>query len=289
MYKFIHDEKELKNFFNIIVPPLKDFEVFFTSLSCRKKYLSEEERDKYHITRAEMFDRKIIRKKEWSRFLRSIKKYETNEGSYLSKNNLSIPSHCLVIYWNINPSYSLKALKEFQGKIVDWQYEIVNGNFISYKDKFNKIDVELMNCYQRNRGTKYWLDIDFDVPKEFNAPEILSDYLFSKELQYYWVDTKSGYHLLIDRNTLTFNPNDICSRGLSDLKAYFKDMIRSKVDYNKPLHLLEEEIDEKANIECGKCEIMVNKNEMIPLPFCYQGDYPVKVLWEYSTQIIGEN
>lgn len=283
MYKFVYDEKELKKFYDTIVPKLEDFEVLFLSLSCRKKYLSEEERAKYHITRAEMFDRKLVRKNEWERFSRTIRKYEVNEGGYLTKNNISVPPKCMVIYFNINPSNSLKALKEFNSKLVDWQYELLNGNKESFKDKFNKLDVELMNCYQRNRGRKIWMDIDFDVPKEFNAPEIMKDYLRSTNLRFYWVDTKSGNHLLIDRSTLDFNPNDICHYGLRKLWEYWQSKAESgEVSYPIKQVLASNKIivGNYAHVN----EIIVNKNEMIPCPGTLQGGYPVRILWDYSKE-----
>jgi hypothetical protein len=278
MYNFIHDEQELKRFHTEIMPELKEFEVFFLSLSCRKKYLTTEEREKYHITRAEMFDRKLIRTNDYSRLARSVHKYEVAEGGYMTKNNLPVPQHCMTIYLNINPSNSLKALKEFNGKIVDWQYEITSGNKDAFSKKFNKLDVELMNCYQRNRGTKHWIDIDFDVPEDFNAPEIMSNFLKSKEnLVYYWIKTKSGYHLLINRNTLDFNPEDICKEGISELWLYWSN----RAVENNALYPIEERGN---NVYVGGSaitnEIIINKNEMIPLPGTLQGGYPVRVLWE---------
>lgn len=285
MYKFIHDKNELIQFYAVIMPELKEFEVFFTSLSCRKKYLNEEERETFHITRAEMFDRRIIREKDWNRFYRSIKKYEVAHGGYLTKNGKNVPAKCMVIYFNINPSHSLKALKEFNGKINDWQYEIMNGNKEAFHKKFNKLDVELMNCYQRNRGTKHWLDIDFDVPEGFNAPTIMSAFMDSKEgLRYYWVDTKSGFHLLIDRNTLNFNPVDICKRGRQHLVAYLSDenekipeISRKKISWSTGT----------TSVLAGtkNYEIIVNKNAMIPLPGTLQGEYPVRIMWEYAKEL----
>ena len=279
MYKFIHDEKELEKFHHQIMPELKEFEVFFLSLSCRKKYLSPEEREKYHITRAEMFDRKLIRTNEYSRLLRSIHKYEVSEGGYVTKNNLPVPQHCMTIYLNINPSNSLKALKEFNGKIVEWQYEITSGNKEAFGKKFNKLDVELMNCYQRNRGTKHWIDIDFDIPKEYNMPWVLKEYMEELNIRYFWIDTKSGYHLLIDRNSINFDPRNICKKGLDCLWSYFLKKAETEKDLY-PVKIT------NTNILTGNgsYEIIINKNEMIPLPGTFQGGYPVRVLWELSSK-----
>jgi hypothetical protein len=255
MYNFIHDIEELRRFYEIIAPPLKDFEVYFLSLSCRKKYLSEEDREKYHITRAEMFDRKLVRLREWDRFLRIIRKYEVAEGGYITKNGLPVPQKCMVIYYNINPSHSIKALQEFQHKIVDWEFEITAGNREGFSRKFNKLDIELMNCYQRCRGTKHWVDIDIDIEKnnEFELG-LHSQFVGFPDFRYVLVDTKSGYHLMIRRDSLRFDPNDLIRR-----------------------------VDEYAADCClGIKEVAVNKNEMIPLPGTFQGEYPVRVLWEQS-------
>ena len=103
MLTFIHNEAELKKFFDIVLPPLNDEEVFFVSMSARNKQLTEEERRLYDLGRTEMFERKIIREKEWMPFLRTIRKFEMHEGGMTGRSGMPLPSKCLIIYFNVNP------------------------------------------------------------------------------------------------------------------------------------------------------------------------------------------
>jgi hypothetical protein len=62
MYRFVHDEKDINDFSNIIWNKnRKQGEVFFMSLSARGKYLSKEERLEIGLSGQEMFERKIVR------------------------------------------------------------------------------------------------------------------------------------------------------------------------------------------------------------------------------------
>ncbi len=73
---------------------------------------------------------------------------------------------------------------------------------------------------------------------------------------YYWIDTKSGYHLLIKRDELHFDPRELITQIYAQ---YYSCMSELNLDY-------------------GKTEIIINKNAMLPLPGVYQGGYPVRVL-----------
>lgn len=257
--KIIHDEKELKWFFDNVMPPLKETEVYFISLSARNKYLTEEERKHYELGRTEMFEKSIIRRKEWDRFIRLIRKFECDTRGYTTKNHMPIPAKSLVCYLNVNPSDSFKALSNFQGLIHEYYTEMSalltqpNRNTENFFNRINKIDNNLMTMYQQATGTRHYMDIDFDFEeKQPHIIEPITDYLKDKGIEeHYWIDTKSGYHLLINRNQLKFNPNDI-------IKFCFKQIGEESKD--------------------GVKEITLNKNEMIPLPGTYQGQYPVKVL-----------
>lgn len=280
MYKFIFDENELRKFYDLILPDLKSNEIIFVSLSARNKYLNEEEQLQYGLGRTEMFDRKIIHSKDWSKFLKTIRRFETNEGSYLTKIGKNIPEKCITTYININPSCVLKAYREFNNIYTDYLFElsqcVVNGHRTdNIMNRLNQIDHTLMTCLQKNRGTKIWLDIDFDVPKSlFNAPVEMKDYLNKyKGLIYYWIDTRSGYHLLINRSTLSFNPNDICVEGIKVLKVILENKKYDKVtwDFNN-IYVKDDQGNEIHY------EIIVNKNEMIPLPGTIAGGHKVRIL-----------
>lgn len=144
--------------------------------------------------------------------------------------------------------------------------------------RITKIERTLMTCLQKNRGTKNWMDIDFDVPKDiFNAPKLMEDYLQSKELLYYWIDTHSGFRLSIDRSTIKFDPNDICKEGMKKLINILKsnNMI-DNLKYNEEdtLWILIKVCD---SIE-QRYEIILNKNEMCVLPGTLSGNHKVKFI-----------
>lgn len=278
MYKIIADEKELKWYYENILHPLENNEVYFVSLSARNKYLTAKEREDLQLGRTEMFARKIISIDKWEVFLRSIKSFEINEGGYTTKNNSNIPEKSMVCYFNINPSCSIKAYNMFNKTMNDYMFELA---YCSIHDRakenilkrINKQRTLLMNCYQKSRGTKHWLDLDFDVPEYFNAPKLMKDFLNALKIEYYWVETKSGYHLLIDIDSLSkmkVNPQNICQEGLIRLfRATTEKQRGSTPKYEGKNTIV---------IDSKKYEIIINKNAMIPLPGTYQAGHKVTVL-----------
>lgn len=257
MYKILGSEAELSKYFNFIMPDLLPNELYFISLSARNKYLTKEEREELCLGRTEMFERRIIKEASYDRVKRTIRKFEVNEGAYTTKNGSNIPEKCLVVYINLNPSCVLKAYKEFNRVYSEYMYELTNnvvkGNDVSnilYRIK--RIENVLKTSIQKSRGTKHWIDIDCDIPK--NEEFILNfkkEWLDDHNIRNYVIETKSGYHILINRFDLKFDPNSLC-RALIDKHSWFDD----------------------------KMEVVVNKNEMIPLPGTYQAGHLVKFVGE---------
>jgi len=257
---FVYSQEELKKFYDNVLPPLKDSEVYFISLSARNKLLTDEERVEYSLGRTEMFERRIIREKDFNKFSRSILKYETNENAYIGRNNIPLPMKCLIIYININPSDVVKAYQEFDTNVRENIYNMVSGkgSNLSY---FKRIDRELMNSIQRNRGTKHYIDIDFDLPDKEQGKchrllSIFIENLLDKKQKFFVVETRGGFHVLLSRETLNFNFN-------KDIE-YINEV--AKTHYTNGEHY----------------EICRNVNEMIPLPGTLQGLFPVKVHYDWS-------
>lgn len=254
--EFIWSEEELKNFFENIMPRLSDGEVYFLSLSARNKYLSEDEKEYFKLGRNEMFERTVVREQSFEKFLKKVHGFDRNSNAYLTKNSLPIPSNCMVCYININPSNVLKAYNEFTKIMNDYMMELGlnsfnNSSTSNVEQRIKKADVLLMNCIQKNRGHKSYLDVDFDIPKEhWSAVEVLLEELEENKVEYVVIDTKSGYHVLIKKNTLNYNFNN--SIELS--RKYLR----------------------KKGVE--DFEVVLNKNEMIPLPGTYQAGHPVRVI-----------
>ena len=262
--KLIGDLEELKWFYDNVLPPLAPLEVYFLSLSARNKYLTEEERKILELGRTEMFAKTIVRERTWERFVRTIRKLECSEEGYTTKNNSPIPSKCMVCYLNINPSNTIKALYEFQKVYNEYMMELAEvavkkRDSENIMNRLNKIDNNMLTAYQQATGTRHYIDIDFDINKVCKLHEwtTISDLLKSWGItKYYWIDTKSGYHLLISKDQIKRDPNKMAQT----FEGIYLDQCRL------------------ANIDPGKYEIIKNDNGMIPLPGCYQADHIVRVL-----------
>jgi hypothetical protein len=116
------------------------------------------------------------------------------------------------------------------------------------------MDRELMNAIQKSKGTRHYIDIDVDFNLNMKDSVIINrlvDDLRKKEIKFFVIETKGGYHLLLKKETVRFNYNELVER------------------WNTEGFL-------------GVKEIVVNKNEMIPLSGCYQAGFPVLIRWELS-------
>jgi|GEM_PF-860898 len=102
-YKFMHSQEELRWWWDYGVPPLKPNEIYFLSLSCRNKSLTEEERQYYQCGRSEMFAKQQIRHDTWEDFLKHVKRFEVRRDAYLTKSGVPFPQKSLVVYWNLTP------------------------------------------------------------------------------------------------------------------------------------------------------------------------------------------
>ena len=274
MYKIIYCEEELKKFFNLL-PPLKSTEVFFVSLASRNKYLTKSEQEYYGLGRTEMFEKRIIRYKEWERFLRTIRKFETAAGSYTTKKGFNIPNKSIVCYMNINPSDTLKTYKEFNKTMTEYMYELAhcatdNRNLDDICKRVNKMDNLLLTCYQKNRGVKHFIDMDFDIPKNYYDPVVTSflNDMKLNEIEYFVIDTKSGFHVLLKRDTVNYNFND----------SIYKSNEKLAIEYMKENNV---QLGKDGVIDIHKeigYEIILNKNEMIPLPGTLAGGHEVKLI-----------
>lgn len=266
-YNLIWSEEELKYFFDNILPPLKDGEVYFVSLSARKKFLTDSEREKLQMSRTEMFQRQIIRKQDWNNFLRKIKRFEVREGAYTTKNNSIIPQKILMSYVNINPSDSLTAYKEFNKQMVEYMHELAicaseGRDTTNIMSRISKQDRLLMNCYQKATGTKHWIDIDLDVPHNGQIENIIQEVEIKIEDHFgaaYTIQTQGGYHLLISKDT--------------EFDRYFNSKIILEELQNNIYKLILGEDDDPENYE-----IEINKNSMIPLPGLLQANFPVRII-----------
>lgn len=243
-HEFIYDESQIEKFHSLL-SPLKEHESYFLSMSARNKYLTEEERQHYELGRTEMFARKLVKRSEFETFLRVLKSMQVSRGGYTSRKGVELPDRCLLVYANINPVNGIKALKEFQEKTTQMMFDMVDGADV--KKKFASLDTEMMNCYQRAKGTRTLIDVDFDVPDDGIdlVEKVLAD-LRKHEVAYHVIKTRSGFHVLLEKAGIRYN---------------YTEVIKTAND---------EAVDRYSH-----AEVVVNKNDMIPVPGTMQADHSV--------------
>ena len=192
-------DKEQFNKFVEILPDLKNDEVYFISLSARNKYLTTEEREFYGLGRTEMFSRAIIRRKE--DFEYTLSKLESSLQYKLTKTKQNIPEKALVVYININPSSMIKAyfalMNEMNKELHDITFALQNNKIPNYSG-IHLLDRKLMNCIQRARSRKVFIDIDFDTQR-FQICDTFLKVLTLRNVDHHRIKTKSGFHILIPK------------------------------------------------------------------------------------------
>ena len=246
----IIDKNQFDRFIEIL-PELKNDEIYFISLSARKKYLTEEERVYYSLGRTEMFGRTLVKSKD--NFYYAMKKLKSILEYKYTKNHKKIPVESLVVYININPSSMIKASEMFINEINKELFQILqasqNKKQVNYKGFLN-MERKLMNCIQKSKSTRHFIDIDIDS----NDPSYvtkLKELLTKANIIHYIIKTQGGWHVLIVRETLN-NKNIRLHELITDLDNIAKDS--------------------------NKGEVIFNKNQMIPVPGTLQANKLVEII-----------
>jgi hypothetical protein len=242
--------KEQFDRFIDILPDLEKDEVYFVSLSARNKYLTEEERKEFSLGRTEMFSREVARDKLGLYY--AMDKLKASLEYRKTANSKEIPSKCLVVYANINPSSTIKAYQLFKQaidkEVNDVMQALLNSREPNYEG-LKKINRELMNSIQKSRSRKCFIDIDVDLFDKNIDPmgdiDSIDNFLKETNTQYHKIKTFSGYHFLIRKDTVP------------DTLYRFIDSKRYSV-YIK--------------------DINFNKNEMIPIPGTLQANKLVRFI-----------
>lgn len=278
MYKFLYDERQLKNWFDKLVPYegyLTPYEALFISLAARNKYI-DREKVAANLNKTYMFNRKIIYGKNkiylYNNFLKSIKQLESNEGSYQVKSRLNddlvdIPNEAMVIYCNINPINTLDTFILLKQSIldIDREYYKTSSSGKSVENcikEMSRLAYLAEQCYGKSPSNRRWFDIDVDLEIDqlivkdkyeriiFNIIEeiIVKNSSLTKE-DFIVISTRTGFHILF-------------SVKLSPL---FK---------KSPEHIVSDFFD-----KFEAKEIKLNENGIVPLPGTMQGGYLVKVIW----------
>ena len=319
MYQMIADEDELKWFFDHVIQKPEVNESYSAVFVSRHKKLTKEEQETVGLTRkeAEFLATQTFRlagfkdalnineENSWTfdRFLQRLKRFNVDKGAYTTSKGEPIPSKTLAVIFYVNPCDDIKVVREFVNQYLDVNQAISKAmlggkttvdNLHSYQ-WFGNAENNLKHLKANQKGTRYWMDFDIDVPKWFKDAHLeevgVRDYAHNKEWQgksgyesymrfylklkeelnntfgkgnYVVVDTSGGYHVLVRTSAIKSNPHDFCKK----VEAIYKEGL--KLGFS-------EYLDEKGNC---KFECIVNDSQIpgLPLPGTYQYDRPVTVL-----------
>ena len=322
MYQMIADEREIKWFFENVIERPQVNESYSAVFVSRHKKLTKEEQEEFGLTRKEAeflstvtFKLKNIKDAQskddsdlWSfdRFLQRLKHFNVDKGAYLTSKGLPIPEKTLAVIFYVNPGDDMKVCRKFVEEYNDVNEAIskamlggksTENNYQSYQ-WFGNAESTIKHLKANQKGSKYWMDFDIDVPKwwkagyrEIHLPKIdehtigpakpdffddtrkIVDYYeeMKSRLDFYFgkrnyviVDTSGGYHVLVRVNSIKGDPHRFC-RDMSSLYMYA--IFCGEQPY----------LDEKGNC---KFECVVNDSQIpgLPLPGTYQYGRPVTVL-----------
>lgn len=319
MYSMIANLDELKWFFDhVIQRPLvnESYSAVFVS---RHKKLTDEEAKQIGLTRKEgeflstvTFRLRSIkdasRKDDpeiWNfdNFIKTLRRFNVDKLAYTTALGEPIPEKTLAVIFYVNPGDDMKVCRKFVDEYMTVDEAIskamLNGKSVSDNYQsfqwFGKAESTIKHLKANQKGSRYWMDFDIDVPKWFKDAHsekvgardyALNDawqgksgyesymrfYLKLKEElnntfgkgNYVIVDTSGGYHVLVKTSAIKSNPHDFCKKA--------------ETIYKEGLKLgFPEYLDEKGNC---KFECIVNDSQIpgLPLPGTYQYDRPVTVL-----------
>ena len=308
VYDVVADTAELKWFFDHVIQKPQINESYTAVFVSRHKKLTKEEQEDIGLTRKEaeflavetfrlahFKDALYQNENNWTfeRFLKHLRRLEVNKEAYTTGKGLPLPTKTLATIFYVNPCDNTKVCREFFNQYLDVTQSIskamLNGkttvdNLQSYQ-WFDNAESNLKHLRANQKGTRYWLDFDLDVPawvkntkdQDVYAPpkathfnksyyEQMIDYLneaFGKG-NYVIVDTSGGYHILVKTNAIKADPHNFC-----------RDM---QLVYQQAITCGEEPyVDEKG---VCKFECIVNDSQIpgLPLPGTYQYGKKVTVL-----------
>ena len=309
VYDVVADVNELKWFFDHVIQKPQINESYTAVFVSRHKKLTKEEREDIGLTRKEAeflavetfrlghFKDALYQNEEnnWTfdSFLKHLRRLEVNKEAYTTSKGLPLPTKTLATIFYVNPCDNTKVCREFFNQYLDVNQAIskamLNGkttvdNLQSYQ-WFDNAESNLKHLRANQKGTRYWLDFDLDVPAWFKntkdqdvyAPpkathfikgyyKQMIDYLnedFGKG-NYVIVDTSGGYHILVKTTAIKSNPHNFCR----DMQLVYQQAMT----YGEEPYL-----DEKGNC---KFECIVNDSQIpsLPLPGTFQYNRLVTVL-----------
>jgi hypothetical protein len=217
-YKIIYDEQELQKFVEWL-PELKKHETYYVSLLARRKYCKALSEDKIIVKRFTS---------EKTRLIDKIRHLEAVYGCYLDGKRNPIPQEALALYISVNPR-NLEAAALESAKLLLDKVTKPYTNYIPHKI--------VLSTIQKTRGTRYFVDIDFDdgeIETE-KLIKLISDYLDQSTFNI--LKTRGGYHILVR-----------VKEAAKKNKMWFKEL-QKEVDFD------------------------MKGDNLIPVPGCCQGSF----------------
>ncbi len=303
VYPVISSVEELKWFFDHIIQRPQVNESYSAVFVSRHKKLTKEQQEELGLTRKESeflatvtFKLRTIKDAQrkddqelWTfdQFLKTLRRLEVNKLAYTTAKGEPIPTSTISTVFYINPCDDMKVCKKFVEEYNGVNEAIskamlsgktVSDNYQSYQ-WFGKAESTIKHLKANQKGTRYYLDYDIDVPSWFKADiEIMAGMYSYYDLMYdvfkkafgkgnfVIIGTSGGYHVLVKTSSIKSNPYNICK----EVETIYKNI---GLDLNKE----EPYLDEKGNC---KFECIVNDSQIpgLPLPGTYQYDRPVTVL-----------
>lgn len=298
VYDVVADVNELKWFFDHVIQKPQINESYTAVFVSRHKKLTKEEQEDIGLTRKEaeflavetfrlghFKDALYQNENNWTfdSFLKHLRRLEVNKEAYITGKGLPLPTKTLATIFYVNPCDNIKVCREFFNQYLDVTQSIskamLNGkttidNLQSYQ-WFDNAEGNLKHLRANQKGTRYWLDFDLDVPKWFKEGKNYEDKpyyhvlltlldAYFKKGNYVVIDTSGGYHILVKTSAINQNPHNFCKH----MKDLYDDCVkRGEEPY----------LDEKG---VCKFECIVNDSQIpgLPLPGTYQYGRQVTVL-----------
>jgi len=231
-YKIILDEERFLKFVDWLPELMMEGECYYVALFARKKYHPSANEDKSQCKRF------IATTKEW--LITKVRQLEIPLGRYVNKNGTAIHNDALALYITVNPRSLPGAQRILLKSLAD---EIAKGS--------NSNPYMLaMNSVHKAKSRTCYVDFDFDFAKP-NEGKLFHDFkyydTFINKDAYHVLETRGGYHLLV-------NPNKV--------KEEFKKIWHKKVS------------------EMPGCD--VKGDNLIPIPGCTQGGFCPKFGTEFK-------
>ena len=289
-YNMILNEDELRWFFDHIIEKPLAYESYMIMLACRGKKLTDEERKYTKVgARGEMMREELIRcrgglKQEWNFdiYRQAFYTYNCDKRSLLTTAGVPYPEHAMVVYSVVNPTNEIDCIEDtfehYNNERKNLTSAILRGSKPGIQDhlvKMPKVFEHMKSCHATHTSRRIWLDFDMDIKKECRVQSVFDECyaalhetgmkLFGKA-NFAIIKTCGGYHTLVRKECLTFNPNNF----LEEVSDKAESMGFSLADY------VDEFVANDSSHKSNNGNNIVKRSALLPTPGCRQYDsFPV--------------